>query len=202
MEKAKQEKPTQSKSQGKLYLGIIIILAAVLIYFVAQGPLSAGAQEPAVSSAKAIFSALSENPAEVVSVKEESGLYKITMKITQRNGQAALQDIYVTKDGTLISDKMINTQDYGRQLEREKNFTDCLIAKNVVVAGLSNDANTLSQIQILGNFGYKVFFDCSANQQICQSAGITKAPTTVIGNQTFEGIQPVSFYTQATGCTL
>jgi hypothetical protein len=204
MEKVKQPSPAphRARSFGKVYVGIIIILAAVLIYFVAQGPLAANAQEPAVNSAKAIFSALSENPAEVVSVKEDSGLYKVTMRITTTAGQSTLQDIYVTKDGNFISDKMINVQDYTRQLEREKNFTDCLVAKKVVIAGLSTDANTVSQLQILGNYGYKVFFDCSANQQICQNAGITKTPTTVIGNQTFEGIQPASFYTQATGCTL
>jgi hypothetical protein len=198
-EKPRQEK---SKSNTKIYIGIIVILLAVLVYYLAQGPLAVSAQQPAVDSAKAIFSALSENPAEVVSVKEDSGLYKGNMRITPASGQATLQDIYVTKDGNYISDRMINVQDYKRQLEREKNFTQCLSDRKVVIAGLANDANTLSQIQILGTYGYKIFFDCSANQQICQNAGITKAPTTVIGNQTFEGIQPVSFFTQATGCTL
>lgn len=192
----KEEKRFRFSPKLAAAVMIIVVIAAAAL-FLNNSPSSAA------EKVRGVYSLLSESNAEVISVKEESGVLRILLRVPLRNGQPALQDVLATKDGSIMTDRIINTSAFASQLQREKAFAECLAAKNVVIAGVSTDANTVAQLQAIGNYAYKVYVDCAgANLQVCQSAGITAVPTIVVGNQSVAGPQPLSFFVQATGCAL
>jgi len=189
-------------SREWLYVFVILVLVAVIVVIFASTTITTSTQEAAVSKVKAVYETLTENSVEIISVKEESGMYRIRMATTLQNGQQGITEVLASKDGLLLTDRVINTTGYTEQLAREKAFAECLLGK-VAIVGLSNDANTITQLQTIGNYAYKVYVDCSgANLAVCQQANITQVPTIVAADQRFPGPQPLSFFTQNFNCSL
>lgn len=185
------------KARNNLY----IAAAAVVVILIAAGVLLfAGSfqQEAARKKVVDAYSALGSR-LEVLSIKEENGVYKMVLKPMDSN---TVQEIYVTKDGQLLLRNVVRLEDFTSRILREDNFSQCLADRRVVVFGTSSDVNTLQQLQLIGSFAGRVFFDCSTNLQTCANLNITLVPTTFYQNTLYPGVQPVSLYTQLTGCTL
>jgi hypothetical protein len=200
-EKEKIVYKERSTTGYKVAVVVLFIIAAVLAYnsFVATG-MSTGSGN-AVKSVEDIFKILTDGNAEVLSVKEEAaGLFKVVVKTGATGGSVNAQEIYVTGDGSLITVAVLKTEDYKKRLEQDKNFTQCLFDKGARVFGLSNETASVTQVQLLGAFGSRIFVDCAGNVAACQQLGVAQFPTTAYNNSGYPGIQPVQVYTQLTGC--
>jgi hypothetical protein len=184
------------------YLLVIAVLAVIIASLLLQNFLVQGSQQQAVDRVKDVYELITENEVEVLTVKEESGLYRILMKVKGTEGDS-VQEIYATKDGNLITDKIINTENYKTNLESQKNFIECMKDKKLLIFGQSNEPNTIQQIQLLGNFAYKVYVDClGANLQVCQQMGIEQIPTIIYEQKSYTGVKTIEWFESLTGCKL
>ncbi|MEM7815816.1 MAG: hypothetical protein QXN71_01720 [Candidatus Aenigmatarchaeota archaeon] len=158
------------------------------------------ANNNATENVKKIYELLTERGVEIVSVKEESGLYKILIKTTDYQGRLNVQEAFITKDGKFVTDKMILAEDYIKSLESERDFVNCLSQKGLVVAGLSSNNYTILQLSVLGNYWYKIYLDCEANIEKCQDLGVKGVPSVIYNQSVYEGVRPVTFFENLTGC--
>jgi hypothetical protein len=153
-----------------------------------------------------------ESQAEIISLKEESGLYKIFLKITSATG-VSYQEAYVTKDGKLLSasDSTILLEASIQQIEKSKNFVDCLLNKKVKIYGVLNASTspegaqaTLLQLNLLGKiYSPKLFVSCDgALVQQCLEKGITQVPSVLIDDKVEPGIKTIDWFENKTGCKL
>jgi len=149
---------------------------------------------------------------EVVSVTKESGLLRVVSKVTI-DGEDTFQESFVTIDGKLLStlDSIVVLEESINQIEKSKNFVDCLYDANVRVYGVLNqDFNpqgaqaTALQLNILSStYAPKLYVNCDGESlQSCLQAGITEVPTVVIGNQGSVGIKNVEWFMEQTGCKI
>ncbi|MBI2971520.1 MAG: hypothetical protein HYY37_03855 [Candidatus Aenigmarchaeota archaeon] len=189
-------------SRDKLYIGIIVMLAAIAGYLFLQAP-AAEAVPSVTSSVKDVYSLLTEREAEIMAVKEESGLYKVTVKYPDTRGQNVVQDVYLTKDGALMANPLspnalVRVNETTRGLTVAKQFAECLSDKKLIVFGKDNDL--LSLQQLLGYYAYKIYVDCSQNTQLCQQVGVTQTPLTMYGNTTYRGLPLAREAAELTGC--
>jgi hypothetical protein len=148
---------------------------------------------------------------EIMSSKEESGLFKFLLKIATASG-TSYQEAYVSKDGKLlsISDSTILLETSIQQIEKSKNFVDCLYNKGLRIYGVANTtANpqgaqaTLLQLNLLGLYSPKIFVSCDGQLvQQCIDKGITQVPSVVMGNSIEVGIKNIEWFETKTGCKL
>lgn len=192
---------------NRLLYGLIAVLVLALIFVVYNSYIAAGQktakQEAAVDKVKKIYETLTESPVEVLNVKEESGMYRVILATRDASGNRQVQEILVSSDGALFTDRAVNTQALLDRLTKEKAFAECLASKRVLVFGQSSEVNTQAQLQVLGSFYRKFYVDCTgANLQVCQQVGITQVPTTVYNNTPYVGVQPLQLFEQLTGCMM
>lgn len=184
-----------------IYKLVIVILVIALIIVGLRDFMAFGGSG-AVTKVQDVYELLSEGDVEILKMEEESGLYKVLMRVKTENTDN-LQEVYITKDGSLITDKIIVTEDYRVELERERTFADCLKEKGVLIFGQSTEPNTLSQLNVLGNYAYKVYVDCiGTNLEVCQQLGVTEVPTIVMGNSSVTGVHSLEWFEQISGCTM
>jgi hypothetical protein len=139
---------------------------------------------------------------EVVSLEEESGIYKAVVKIIL-TGQASYREAFVTKDGEILTEGVIYMKKSIEQIERMKAFVDCLANKGVKIYGILNQTATLLQLNLLGRYSPTIYVDCSGeNLQACISAGITQVPSVVIGRRIEPGVKTIDWFEQQTGCRI
>ncbi len=185
----------------KVYRLVIAILVISLIVVGLKDFMAFGGSG-AMTKVQNVYELLSEGNVEILKVDEQSGLYKVLMRVKTANSDN-LQEVYVTKDGSLITDKIIVTDDYKVRLEKEKAFAECLKEKGVLIFGQSTETNTLSQLNVLGNYAYKVYVDCiGTNLEVCQQLGVTEVPTIVVGNSSVTGVHTLDWFEQMTGCAM
>jgi hypothetical protein len=189
------------KSRERLYLGLIIVLAVALISLTGmQGMLIGGNQQAAEQNVLGLYSVLTGSNPEIASIKEESGMYKALVKIPSSTGDPSYQEIYVTRDGRLLTDRLVSIEEYKDSLLRSKNFTQCLYDRGVTIVGLSSNNYTVMQVQLLGDFGSRLFFDCSSNMEVCQQLNISVVPSIIYNNTVYEGLKTVGWFEETTGC--
>lgn len=182
-----------------LFWGVIIIVILLGIFLVANSKNRITGHS--VTEIVSIYKLLTENEVEVLSVKEESGLSKVIIGIKNAQGNINPQQIYITNDGKFITDKIINLEDYKKRLNNEKNFTNCLRDKGLVIVGQSTNLETMRQLNTLGAFSNRVYFDCVGdNLQKCIDIGITTIPTIIYSGQNFSGVKDLAFFEGLTGC--
>lgn len=191
------------KTAGYVIIVVLIVIAAY--FFLSNTKSSANPaleNSTAVQDARQLYALLSDGSVDVVGVTEESGLLRVLMRVrTQASDQ--LQEIFVTKDGRFITDKMLDTKDYRVRLENEKGFATCLQQSGLRVFGVPGDVNTQAQLLVLGQFSSRVFIDCSgANLQACRQLGVENVPTIFFNNTLIEGLRDITFFESATGCRL
>jgi hypothetical protein len=190
----------------KVYAGIIIVLAVVVVYMFYQPGQAVTAdldKQAAGDVVKQIYELQYETQAEILSVNETSGLYKVTVKFTDYNRNQTTNEIFVTKDGKLIADRLIVAESYNRLLSAQKIFVECLNAKGLRILGKSNDTATLQQLNVLGIYAYKLYVSCDGvNEQTCIDIGVGRYPTAVYNNTGYDSIYTAQFFSELTGCTV
>ncbi|MBI4018096.1 MAG: hypothetical protein HY368_00630 [Candidatus Aenigmarchaeota archaeon] len=193
--------------KGRILYGVIAVLVLALAFLIYSSYISAGQkaakQEAAVEKVARIYELLTENTVEVLNVKEESGMYRVILATRDAAGSRQVQEVLVSSDGALFTDRAVNTQALLDRVTKEKAFAECLAEKQVLVFGQSSEVNTQTQLQVIGSFYRKVYVDCTgANLQVCQQVGITQVPTTVYNNTPYIGVQTLQLYEELTGCRM
>ncbi|UCD07751.1 MAG: hypothetical protein JSW41_02145 [Candidatus Aenigmatarchaeota archaeon] len=182
------------------YIVVIVILLVVIAVMFLQNVVITGSQQQALDKLTAVYELISEADVEVLSVEEVSGVYKVLLRLKGTMGDT-LEEVYVTKDGSLITAKIIDTEDYKTRLEDQKAFAECLKGKNLLVFGQSNEPNTIQQLQILGSFSYKIYVDCvGAQLEACQQLGIEQIPSVVYDGKIYTGVKNIDWFESLTGC--
>lgn len=191
-----------------------ILASSVVIILIIGGILLWNAYSPSSSVAAAKIKALYEiaNPGtmvEVVSLTEESGVYKALLKSTSAGG-TTYKEAYVTKDGALLFESAIFVQNTTEQITKMKNFVDCLDGKKVRIYGVLNQTLSMAgatatslQLQALGVYSGKLYVSCDGEfLQGCVQAGIQQVPSVVYNSTIHSGAKTVDWLQQTTGCTL
>lgn len=195
------EKP-RSVNKDFLYLSLIIILIAFLAFTVTQNSMDTGARQVVKEDLKRVYGLLTGNDVEVLTLTDEGNVYKILLRLKLPGGDV-LREVYTTKDGRFFAeaDNVFEVSKFLENLEREKEFAECLDEKGLLVFGRSNEPNTVQQLLVIGNFAKKVYVDCAgANLQACQQLGVEKIPTIVYNNKSYAGLKPRNWLINLTGC--
>jgi len=192
------------------FLGLMLILGILVGYFVSNLPFILTTQTVEQKVKNFYELALPGTTAEVVNLKEESGVYKALIKMTNPNG-INYQEVYVTKDGKLLSpvDSTILVEGSIEQIGKSKNFVDCLYDKGVRIYGLSNQSTqggvaTTLQLNLLGIiYSPKLFVSCDDQfAQQCINIGVSQVPSVVIGKNIDAGMKTMDWFVNKTGCKL
>ena len=190
----------------KVYVGVIAVLVLIIAYLVVQSNQAVTDQankQHAADAVKTLYELQYEKSAEILKIDDLYGIYRMTVRFTDYANQQQAQDVFVTKDGQLLTDRALIIETYRTFLDNDKKFIDCLNSKNVRIAGQTNDTATIQQLNLLGTYSYKLFVSCDgANEQTCNNLGITRYPTTVYNNTPYTNIFNTDFFSQLTGCQL
>lgn len=137
---------------------------------------------------------------EILTLTEESGLYKALIKATSPSG-TNYAEVYVTKDGKLLTQNVIFVEQSIEQIKRLKSFVDCLHSKGVKIYGLNNQTATLLQLNVLGIYSTKLYVSCDgASVQNCVQAKVDQVPAVVFGNRVEPGVKTIDWFESVTGC--
>jgi hypothetical protein len=197
----------------KHYFALTLIFGIVIGFLVSNFIIPMLYKSAAEQKVKKFYELIfPDSKAEIISLKEESGIYKILVKITSA-GTVSYQEAYVTKDGKLLStsESTILVESSIEQIEKSKNFVDCLFNKGVRIYGVLNQTEnqqgaqaTLLQLNLLGRFySPRLYVSCDAELvQQCLDKGITIVPSVVIGKDIEPGVKTIDWFENKTGCKL
>lgn len=192
----------------KKRIGIILISAVLLVLIVLIGMGFIQLKIPGFVSKEDVAQKVKSlyelaNPGaviEVVTTTEESGIYKIILKVSDISG-TTYRESYVTKDGKLLTESVIFVKESIEQIEKMKNFVDCLDNKTIRIYGISNQTATLLQLNILGRYSTKLFVACDGDLvQRCIAANVTQVPSVVFGNYVDPGVKTIDWFEKISGC--
>jgi hypothetical protein len=148
------------------------------------------------------------SPVSVESVNDFGNLYKILLKVFTQQGPNYLE-IYATKDGRYVTESIIYVKESTQQIEKMKNFVDCLYNKGLRVYGATQTNNTainsatLLQLNILGRYSPKLYVSCDGdNLQTCIQIGLQALPSIVYNNTAYPGVYSAEYLANLTGCKL
>jgi len=137
---------------------------------------------------------------EVLTLTEESGLYKALIKVIGTTG-TNYAEIYVTKDGKLLTQNVIFVEQSIEQIKRLKDFVDCLNSKGLKIYGISNQTATLLQLNVLGIYSTKLYVPCDGDLvQNCIAANVTQVPSVVFAGRIDPGVKTIEWFESITGC--
>jgi glutaredoxin len=153
------------------------------------------------------------------SVKEENGLYKVTVGY-----QGESVPLYTTKDGKYFVQGMVpltepivseepstpsqqptQSQYSEEELVELKKFNECLATKGFVIYGSNTCPHCRDLVQLLGGYetAASVYVECSENRERCNDEAITGyVPEIQIDGQLYEGQRNLESFSQETGCSL
>ncbi|MEM7827036.1 MAG: hypothetical protein QXQ40_02320 [Candidatus Aenigmatarchaeota archaeon] len=184
---------------------VIIALAFLLFAFSATGMLTlyTHSKQEVINKIKNIFEL--SNPGttiEILSINEESGLYKFILKARSING-VNYMEVYATKDGKLLIENVVPIESSLERMKKLNSLADCLYEKGVRIYGLSNDTGTLLQLNVLGRNSAKLFVLCDGDMlQQCMSIGIKEVPSVVINETIYTGAKAPEWLAQQAGCKI
>jgi len=194
----------EKKQILSLTLGLIIGLAIFATYnFIL--PL-AKKQSVAEDVRKLYEIANPGSSAEISSIQDEGNLYKVLLKLTSSQGTNYVET-YVTKDGRFLTENVIFVKESIQQIEKMKNFVDCLFNKGVRIYGATAINNTqiatatMLQLNILGRYSGKLYVSCDGNNlQNCINMGLQALPALVYNNTAYYGVFNVDYIANLTNC--
>ena len=186
------------------YKAVIVVLAAAIIALLAfYSGILGGGPSRAEQSLKELYTLATQGEAEIVGAEEVSGLYKVTVKFSVPGGQDSFQEVYITKDGALLADRLINIQLQKSLLAAQAALTQCLSDGNVRIIGLSTDATTQAQLQLLGPYAGRLYVDCGGqNEAVCRQLNIQQFPIIFNNGTLVQGPLGLDWFAQNTGCGL
>jgi len=147
--------------------------------------------------------------AEVVSVTADGGLYKVLVKLSGVTGTVNYAEAWVSRDGSLLTQTVIRVKESVNQMQKLKNFVDCLSDKGVRIVGILNQTlsqqgaqATLLQLNILGAYSPKIYVSCDLNLQACLAANVTQVPSVIYNNNVLPGFKSIPDLESISGCKL
>ena len=183
-------------------IAVISILAAGIFYTMAMSNATKSVQE----TVKKLYELANPGTqAEVLTLTDDSGLYKAVIKLTGQSG-SNYAEVWVTKDGKYLTQNFIFVKDSLTQIENYKNFVDCLDSRGLRIYGVTNQTTqggtaTLMQLNLLGIYSPKIFVSCDGeNLEGCMKSGITQVPTIVFEEKGYVGVRSISQLSEMTAC--
>ena len=149
--------------------------------------------------------AIPQSSITIESIKKESGMYKVLLKVTDKSGinPPNYLEVYVSKDGNLLIPSVIFIKESTEQIKKLKDFVDCLDSKGLKVYGLSNQTATLLQLNILGRYSGRLYVPCDDQQVVnCLNANVSQVPSIVYNGKAYPGVRDINFLSNLTGCTI
>lgn len=145
--------------------------------------------------------------AEVVTLEEQSGMYKAGVKLTAADGQINYVEPFVSRDGKLLTQNVIFVEESVGQMGKLRNFVTCLAENDVRIFG-SLDENvspqgsqaTLLQLNLLGAYSPAIYVSCDADVQACVEAGITQVPAVYYNGTVEFGLKNIEQLEEISGC--
>ncbi len=87
------------------------------------------------------------------------------------------------------------------QLTAKDELAKCLSIRNATFYGASWCGHCQNQKSLFGDsFQYVKYVECTENQELCQSAGVTAYPTWIINGQKYEGELSLSMLAKLADC--
>ncbi len=193
------------KKNARAYQAVIVVLVIIIgaLLALSSGIISGAGADTAKAEqgVKDIYKLATNSDIEILKTAEESGLYKISVKFKNPAGQDTLQDVYVTKDGALFTDRVLDLQLQKSLLQNQSAFARCLIEKNVRIIGLTTDADTQAQLQLFGPYGLQIYVDCGGqNAAVCQQLGIQQLPIIFNNGTLVQGPVNVQWFGENAEC--
>jgi lipopolysaccharide export LptBFGC system permease protein LptF len=152
--------------------------------------------------------ALPGSSVSVESINDFGNLYKILLRVSNQQGTNYLE-VYASKDGKYVTENVIYVKESTQQIEKMKNFVDCLYNKGLRVYGATQTNNTainsatLLQLNILGRYSPKIYVSCDGdNLQTCIQIGLQALPSIVYNNTAYPGVYSAEYLANLTGCKL
>ena len=152
--------------------------------------------------------ALPGSSVSVESISDFGNLYKILLKVSTQQGTNYLE-VYASKDGKYVTESIIYVKESVQQIEKMKNFIDCLFNKGLRIYGATQTNNTvinsatLLQLNILGRYSPKLYVSCDGdNLQACVQIGLQTLPSIVYNNTPYPGVYSAEYLANLTGCKL
>lgn len=184
-----------------LILGVI--LGSVLIALIGY-KLGNISPDEAGRKVKDVYELATGANVEIMSVIKDNEMYKVIAKTTDFVGQQSVLEVFVSLDGRLLSERIVEIDEYKLNLERQKTFIDCLDEKGIKIYGVSNNTATqLQLVQVLGGsrFLSQIYVDCvGANLEVCLDAGVITVPSTVYQGRVYEGVRTLDWFENVTSC--
>ena len=190
-------------SKKKVALSSIVIVAAVAAFLFYSHIFQTTPTAEIEKKVKNLYELANPgSTAEIISIKEESGVYKVVVKISTAAG-TTYREAYVTKDGKMLTESMIFIEQSIERINAFKNFTDCLRRSGVRIYGITNDTATLLQLNLLGRYSTQLFVPCDGNLiSYCISANVSQIPSVVVNGRVYPGVKDITWFERMTNCRL
>ncbi|GEM_PF-3600079 len=187
------------------YKAAVVVLVLVIIGLLVFNPfaMASGDRAKAEENVKELYKVITGSDVEILKTTEQNGVYKIAVRFRNANGQDTVQDVFVTKDGMYFTDRLLGLQEQKLLLTNQSAFAECLFSNQVRVFGLSTDAITQAQLQVLGAFSGRLYVDCAGqNLAICQQLNITTVPVIYNNGTLAQGPLNLGWFEQNVGCMM
>jgi len=196
------------KSKPNLIMFMIGLLIGLVIFGVYNFLLPLIQKSSVAENVRKLYELALGSPVSVESVNDFGNLYKILLKVSTQQGSNYLE-VYTTKDGKYVTESIIYVKESTQQIEKMKNFVDCLYNKGLRVYGATQTNNTainsatLLQLNILGRYSPKIYVSCDGNNlQTCIQIGLQALPSIVYNNTAYPGVYSAEYLANLTGCKL
>ena len=159
-------------------------------------------------SVKKLYELALGSSVSVEGISDFGNLYKILLKVSAQQAPNYFE-VYVTKDGKYVTESIVYVKESTQQIEKMKNFVDCLYNRGLRIYGATQTNNTainsatLLQLNILGRYSPKLYVSCDGdNLQYCIQIGLQALPSVVYNNTAYPGVYSVEYLANLTGCKL
>ena len=215
------------KAPQNYWMIIAIVLGAILTMFIITTVMTGGTitgkaiKETEAGDLVLEFAESRGVQAELVEVDDLGSLYAVVLSIS---GEEV--PIYLTKDGEymvqgvyplVIDETATQPQEQAQQqpqppaqiyteedLEKLKEFNNCLEEKGVVIYGANWCGWTKKWVETLGGFDTisPIYVECTdpENEETCSKDVASGFPTTKINGESYNGARTVEAIAEATGC--
>jgi len=191
-----------------LIMFVVGLMVGLVIFGVYNFVLSSLQKSSVAENVRKLYELALGSPVSVESVNDFGNLYKILLKVSTQQGPNYLE-VYTTKDGRYVTESIIYVKESTKQIEKMKNFVDCLFDRGLRVYGATQTNNTainsatLLQLNILGRYSPKIYVSCDGdNLQACIQIGLQALPSIVYNNTAYPGVYSAEYLANLTGCKL
>jgi len=196
------------KSKPNLIAFISGLVVGLVIFGVYNFVLPLIQKSSVAENVRKLYELALGSPVSVESINDFGNLYKVLLKVSTPQGPNYLE-IYATKDGKYVTESIIYVRESTQQIEKMKNFVDCLYNKGLRIYGATQTDNTainsatLLQLNILGRYSPKIYVSCDGNNlQTCIQIGLQALPSIVYNNTAYPGVYSAEYLANLTGCKL